>query len=122
MESIKRGEAIGDKTLYDMASVFCHLIMVGQHRKVKLKKSFDFDYELCIVPASINAYGYLRTGTTSTLISKLKVDDLIPTAPNIVIIDGQQLLYHIVWPCAGFRQQYEEQTQSVPTNTSAGHL
>ena len=36
-----------------------------------------------------------------TLVSKLKVDDLQPDAPDIVIVDGQQLLYHIVWPCAG---------------------
>ena len=46
----------------------------------------------------------------STLVSKLKVDDLISAAPNIVIVDGQQLLYHIVWQCAGFRQQYEGHT------------
>ena len=49
----------------------------------------------------IDEYGCLRTGTKSTLVSKLKVDDLQPYAPNIVIVDGQQLLYHIVWPCAG---------------------
>ena len=29
------------------------------------------------------------------------MDDLQPDAPDIVIVDGQQLLYHIVWPCAG---------------------
>ena len=31
MESIKCGVAIGDKTLYDMASLFCCLTTVGQH-------------------------------------------------------------------------------------------
>ena len=49
----------------------------------------------------IDEYGCLRTGTKSTLVSKLKVDDLQPYAPDIVIVDGQQLLYDIVWPCAG---------------------
>ena len=29
------------------------------------------------------------------------MDDLQPHAPDIVIVDGQQLLYDIVWPCAG---------------------
>ena len=43
----------------------------------------------------------LRTGTQSTLVSKLKVDDLQIHAPDIVIVDGQQLLYDNVWPCAG---------------------
>ena len=28
------------------------------------------------------------------------MDDLQPHAPDIVIVDGQQLLYDIVWPCA----------------------
>ena len=100
MESIKCQVAIGDKTLYDMASLFCLLITVGQHRQVELQ--ILFDYELCAVPASIiGEYGCLRTGTKSTLVSKLKVDDLQPHAPDIVIVDGQQLLYHIVWPCTG---------------------
>ena len=98
MESIKCG--IGDKTLYKKASLFCRLITVGQHRQVELQTVFD--YELCAVPASIiDEYGCLRTGTKSTLVSKLKVDHLQPDAPVIVIVDGQQLLYHIVWPCAG---------------------
>ena len=100
MESIKCGVAIGDKKLYDMASLFCRLITVGQHWQVELQTLFD--YELCAVHASIiDEYGCLRTGTKSTLVSKLKVDDLHPDAPDIVIVDGQQLLYHIVWPCAG---------------------
>ena len=97
MESIKYGVAISDKTLYDMASLFCRLITVGQHRQVELQTLFD--YELCAVPASIiDEYGCLRTGTKSTLVCKLKVDDLQPDAPDSVIVDGQQLLYHIVWP------------------------
>ena len=83
-----------------MASLFCRLITVGQHRQVELQTQFD--YELCAVPASIiDEYGCLKTVTKSTLFSKLKVDDIQPDAPDIVIVDGQQLLYHIVWPCAG---------------------
>ena len=61
-----------------------------------------FHYELCAVPASIiDQNGCLKTGAKSTLVSKLKVDDLQPDAPDIVNVDDQQLLYHIVWPCAG---------------------
>ena len=60
----------------------------------------------------------MSTVTKSTLVAKLTVDDLIPAAPNIVIVDHQQLLYHIVWSCAGFRQLYVGQTQSLPINTS----
>ena len=42
LESIKCGVTIGDKTLYDMASLFCRLITVGQHRQVELQTLFDY--------------------------------------------------------------------------------
>ena len=59
--------------LYDMASLLCVLITVGQHRQAELQTLFD--YELCAVPASIiDEYGCLRTGSKSTLVSKLKVN------------------------------------------------
>ena len=58
MESIKCQIAIGDKTLYDMASLFCRVITVGQHRQVDLQTLFD--YALCAVPAAIiDDYGCL---------------------------------------------------------------
>ena len=74
MEYIKCQVAIGDKMLYDTASLLCVLITVGQHRQAEFQTLFD--YELCAVPASIiDEYGCLRTGTKSTLVSKLKVDE-----------------------------------------------
>ena len=97
---MKCGVPIGDTTLYDMASLFCHLITVGQHRQVELQTLYD--YELCAIPASIiDEYGCLRTGTKSTLVSKLKVDDLLPDVPDIVIVDGRFIVDHFGWPYAG---------------------
>ena len=34
------------------------------------------------------------------------MDDLQPDVPDIVIVDGQQLLYDIVWPCAGSASRF----------------
>ncbi len=83
-----------------MASLFSRILTVGHHRQIKLQTIFE--YELCAVPASIiDEYGCLRTGNKSTLVKKLRVDDPQPAAPDILIIDGQQLLYHVVWPSAG---------------------
>ena len=62
METIKRGVATCDKTLYDMASLSCRFITVRQHRQVELQALFECD--LCAVPASIiDEYGCLRIGT-----------------------------------------------------------
>jgi len=78
-------------------------ILSSHHSRAAPELQTLFHYELCAVPASINdEYGCLRTGTKKfTLVSKLKVDDLPLDAPDIVFVDSQQLLYHIVWPCAG---------------------
>ena len=95
MKSIKCGVAISVKTFYDMASLLCLLITVGQYRQVELQTLID--YEQCAVPASIiGEYGYLRRATKSTFVSKLEVDRLQPDSPDIVIVDGQRLLYHTV--------------------------
>ena len=60
--------------LYDMASLFCVLMTVGQHRQAELQTLSD--YQLCAVsPSIIDEYGCLRTGSKSTLVSKLKVDE-----------------------------------------------
>ena len=92
MESIKCGVAIGDKTLYVMASLIRCLIIVGQHRHVERQTLFD--YELCAVPAVQSLMNMISEdwGQKSTLVSKLKVDELQPDAPDIAIVDGQQLL------------------------------
>ena len=39
------------------------------------------------------------------------MDDLQPHAPDIVIVDGQQLLYDIVWPCAGSASDLAKSTK-----------
>ena len=52
MEYMKCQVAIGDKTLYDMASLFCVLTTVGQPRQAELQTLFD--YELCAVQSLMN--------------------------------------------------------------------
>ena len=59
-----------------------------------------FGYELCAVPASlVDEYGYLRKGNKAVLIHKLGVKQSYPHRPGVVIVDAQQLLYHVIWPC-----------------------
>ena len=61
-----------------------------------------FVYELCAVPPSLmNEYGCLRRGNKAILIQKLGVKHHKPPSPDVLIVDAQQLLYHMVWPCGG---------------------
>ena len=58
-----------------------------------------FGYELCAVPPSlVDEYGCLRKGNKAPLVERLGVKLQIP---DVVIVDAQQLMYHLIWPCGG---------------------
>ncbi len=100
MEQLKRGVKVGGKTVFDLESIFIRLLMVGQQRQLQLAPIFK--YELCSVPASIiDEYGCLRKGNKSALVNRLGVQKVDSPFPDIVIVDAQQLLYHIIWPHGG---------------------
>ena len=61
-----------------------------------------FNYELAPVPPSlINDYDCLRKSDKSILVWKLGSTIASPSDPEILLIDGNQLLYHVVWPVPG---------------------
>ena len=85
--------------IYDMEELFSRLLIVGQNRNTSLVSVFE--YELCAVPSSIiDEFGCIRKGDKVNIVKKLAI---IATelCPDEVIVDGGQLLYHIVWPCGG---------------------
>jgi len=61
-----------------------------------------FGYELCPVPPSLmDDHGCLQRGNKAILIHKLGVKHHKAPRPDVIIVDAQQLLYHVVWPCGG---------------------
>ncbi len=100
MEMMKKGIKVGSSTVYDMETIFLRLITLGQTRHMELAPIFEF--ELCAVPPSlIDEFGCLRKGTKSTLVHKLSISQSESSAAEVVVIDAQQLLYHVVWPVDG---------------------
>ena len=86
MEQLKRGMEVGDKTAFDL---------VGQTRQLQL--TLIFPYESCTIPSSlIDEYGCLRKRNKSTLVNRLGVKQVSGPGPDIVRVDMQQMLYHIV--------------------------
>ena len=78
-------------------AILIRVLIVGQHRQLQLPTIFR--YELCAVPPSlIDEYGCLRKGNTSAICNRLGVVQVDPSAPDVFIVDMQQMLYHIVWP------------------------
>ena len=81
--------------------LFAQLLVVGQQRGVEVTDIFQ--YELSHVPPSlIDEFGCLRKGGKKTVLVKcLGVPVNSAPAPDVVLVDASQLLYHVVWPVAG---------------------
>ena len=95
---LKHGIKIGDQAVFDLESIFLRLLLVGQQREMELLPIFG--YELCAVPPSlVDEYGCLRKGNKTVLMHRLGVKQCQLQRPDVVIVDAQQLLYHVVWPC-----------------------
>ena len=76
------------------------LLIVGQKHDISIADLFN--YELAPVPPSlINDYGCLRKSDKYILVRKLGSSIASPSDPDILLIDGNQLLYHVVWPVSG---------------------
>ena len=79
---------IGDHVVFDLEPIFLRLLLVGQQREMEILSLFG--YELCAVPPShVDEYGCMH---------RLGVKQCQLQRPDVVIVDAQQLLYHVVWP------------------------
>ena len=88
------------ETVFDSESIFLRIMMVGQQRHLQLAPIFS--YQLCAVPTTLaDEFGCLRRGSKAALMNRLGIKLSWPRSPDIVIVDGQQLLYHVTWPCGG---------------------
>ena len=100
MQSMKRKAIVNSKPVYELDAFFGRLRIVGQKRDISIADLFN--YELAPVPPSlINDYGCLRKSDTSILVRKLGSTIASPSNPDILLIDGNQLLYRVVWPVSG---------------------
>ena len=88
------------ETVFDSESIFLRILMVGQQRHLQLAPIFS--YQLCAVPPTLaDEFGCLRQGNKAALMNRLGIKLSWPRSPDIVIVDGQHLLYHVTWPCGG---------------------
>ena len=86
--------------MFDLKSTFLRLLVVGQQREVELQPIFG--YELCAVPPSLTEeYGCPRRVNKAIIVHKLGVKNHKPPRPDVIIVDAQQLFYHVVWPSGG---------------------
>lgn len=105
MECMKKSIRISDtSTVYDMEKLFGRLLILSQKRDVTLE--YLLSYELAPVPSSLfDDYGKMRKSSKAELVKRLGVftkDDSCPdSCPDCIIIDGNEMLYHVTWPKTG---------------------
>ena len=100
MESLKKSITVGDRQVYDIKTIYSQVLIIGQKRCVNLREVFI--YELSPVLLSLfNQYGDMLPGTKSTLTHRLA--QYIPNTdtPDLVIVDGIALIYHVICPQNG---------------------
>ena len=101
MQEMKKVVVVNGKAIFDIETIFCRLLVVGQQRGVEVKDIFQ--YELSHVPPSlIDEFGCLRKGDKTALVNRLgvPVNSAPAPAPDVVLVDASQLLYHVVWVVA----------------------
>ena len=100
MEAIKKAVNVKGKAIYDVETLFSRLLVVGHQRNMDVADVLQFELSP-VPPALIDEYGCLRKGGKSVLVKCLGVSATTPPAPDMVLVDARQLLYHVVWPVAG---------------------
>ena len=73
---------------------------MGQQLSIDIADVFQFELNP-VPPALIDKYGCLRKGDKAVLVKSLSVSVTTLCAPNVVLIDAGQLLYHVIWPISG---------------------
>ena len=100
MELLKKAVTVKGKAIYDIEMLFSRLLVMGQQRSIDIADVFQFELSP-VPPALIDEYGCLRKGDKAVLVKSLSVSVMTPCAPNVVLVDAGQLLYHVVWPVSG---------------------
>ena len=102
MQDTKNVVIVNGNAIVDIDTLFARLLVVGQKRGVDVTDIFQ--YELCPVglpPFLIEEFGCLRKGDMTVLVRCLGVPVISAPAPDVVLVDVSQLLFHVVWPVAG---------------------
>ena len=100
MELLMKAVTVKWKAIYDIETLFSRLLVMRQQRSIDTADVFQFELSP-VPPALIDEYGCLRKGDKAVLVKTLSVSVMTPCAPNVVLVDAGQLLYHVVWPVAG---------------------
>ena len=100
MQEMKKVVVVNGKAIFDIATLLCRLLVAGQQRGVDVIDIFQHELNNAL-PSLIDEFGCLRKGDKTALVKRLGGPVNSAPAPDVVLVDASQLLYHVVWPVAG---------------------
>lgn len=96
LEVLQKGVKLGDRTLYDMEKLYARMLVVSQQRHINLEDLLSF--ELAPFPFSLfDEFGEMRSGNKAALVPKLAVYMSEVFHPDVELVDGNAMLYHVQW-------------------------
>ena len=100
LQEMKKVIIVNGKAIFDIETLFARPLFVGQQRGVEVTDSSQ--YELSPVPPSlIDEFGCLRKGDKTVLVKCREVPVTSAPVIDVVLVDANQLWYHVVWLVAG---------------------
>ena len=104
IQGMKTVVIVNGMAIFDIETIFARLLVVGQQRDNEV--TYFFQYELSPVPPSLtDEFVCLRKGDKTVFVKSVSGSRRVPVnsvpAPDVVLVDANQLLYHVAWPIAG---------------------
>ena len=103
MEVLKKATTVKGKAVYDIETLMSRLVVVGQQRNIDI-------VDILQCPSSFDRWVWLFVIMKES------------PMPDIIVIDGGQLLYHINWKCKGPHSQCMQQTSQTHCLKKTGNF
>ena len=81
--------------IFDIETLFARLLVDSQQRGMEVTAIFQYERNP-VPPSLIDEFGCLRKGDKTVLVKCLGVPVNSAPAPDVVLSDASQLLYHVV--------------------------
>ena len=98
MKLLKRTGITGgveEKAIYNLEALFARCLVIGQQRNIKLLSP--------VPPSLVDEFGYMQKGFKSVglLVKRLGSESERVPKPNVLLVDANQLFYHMLWLTSG---------------------
>lgn len=97
MKTIKKGIKVGDSTIFNMEKLYGRLLVISTKRNLLLESVPSYELPP-ILSELFDEYGHMKSSNKAVLINKLAVQSEYVLEPEVEVVHGSAILYHVNWP------------------------